>query len=269
MRKAERRGSGSRRRHILFGMLLGAMTTLVVVAVIAVAGSPIRPPDTPAGRAALGEGLPGAGLTTSATPSDVAALTAEAVSLRATIAAEEARLNALRQARDDLETEIEELRRQATEAQQRLGRFGAPAQLAQAEGEAQVQTTQELTTASLAAASPGVGSARQQSERQAREASIAVPAAQVFVHHRAGSNAAERSADEIAGALREAGFEIADIRSVPFVPSTRVVRYFHSEDAEAAARIAGRLGRGWAIQDFRAYSPQPPPQTLEIWLPER
>jgi len=37
----------------------------------------------------------------------------------------------------------------------------------------------------------------------------------------------------------------------------------------AAARLAGRLGPGWAIQDFRALSPSPPPQTLELWLPDR
>jgi hypothetical protein len=44
------------------------------------------------------------------------------------------------------------------------------------------------------------------------------------------------------------------------------VRYFHAEDQAAAARLAARLGRGWAIQDFRAYLPQPAPQTLEVWL---
>jgi len=53
------------------------------------------------------------------------------------------------------------------------------------------------------------------------------------------------------------------------VPSQRVVRYYHADDAAAAARLAGRLGRGWAIQDFRAHEPAPPPGTLEIWLPER
>ena len=52
-------------------------------------------------------------------------------------------------------------------------------------------------------------------------------------------------------------------------PSQRVVRYFHSEDAATAARLAGRLGRGWAIQDFRSFEPSPAPQTLEIWLPDR
>jgi hypothetical protein len=47
------------------------------------------------------------------------------------------------------------------------------------------------------------------------------------------------------------------------------VRYFHAEDAPAAARLAGRLGRGWALQDFRSYEPLPSPGLLEVWLPDR
>ncbi|WP_431270035.1 hypothetical protein [Dankookia sp. P2] len=35
------------------------------------------------------------------------------------------------------------------------------------------------------------------------------------------------------------------------------------------ARLAGRLGRGWAIQDFRGYEPSPGPGTLEVWVPDR
>jgi len=61
--------------------------------------------------------------------------------------------------------------------------------------------------------------------------------------------------------------DVPQLRQAPFVPSTPVVRYFHAEDQGAAASLAARLGRGWAIQDFRAYIPQPPPQTLEVWLP--
>ncbi len=67
----------------------------------------------------------------------------------------------------------------------------------------------------------------------------------------------------------EAGFELAELRAVGSVPAAPVVRYFHAEDAGAAARLAARLGPGWAIQDFRALTPSPAPQTLEVWLPER
>ncbi|MDN3566064.1 hypothetical protein QWZ14_16975, partial [Paeniroseomonas aquatica] len=91
----------------------------------------------------------------------------------------------------------------------------------------------------------------------------------IFIHLRAGSPAAAEAAASLAAPLREAGFELGDLRPVPSTPSQRVVRYFHSEDAAAAARLAGRLGRGWAIQDFRSYEPSPAAQTLEIWLPDR
>jgi hypothetical protein len=91
----------------------------------------------------------------------------------------------------------------------------------------------------------------------------------VVVLHRANSVTAEQRAAATGGAVREAGFELAAIRPVGSVPAARVVRYFHASDAAAAARLAGRLGPGWAIQDFRALSPSPPPQTLELWLPDR
>ncbi|MFC7538457.1 LytR C-terminal domain-containing protein [Siccirubricoccus deserti] len=91
----------------------------------------------------------------------------------------------------------------------------------------------------------------------------------VFVHYRGGSPAAAEAASTAAALLRDSGFEVSDLRTVQSVPAQRVVRYFHAEDAGAAARLAGRLGRGWAIQDFRNFEPSPAPQTLEIWLPER
>lgn len=91
----------------------------------------------------------------------------------------------------------------------------------------------------------------------------------VFVHMRAGSSAAADAAASLAEQIRDSGFTLAELREVPGTPSQRVVRYFHAEDAAAAARLAGRLGRGWAIQDFRTFEPAPAPQTLEIWLPDR
>ena len=89
----------------------------------------------------------------------------------------------------------------------------------------------------------------------------------VFIHHRVNSTQGAATAQEIADRLRDTGADMALPRTAPFVPSTPVVRYFHDEDQAAAARIAGRLGRGWAIQDFRAYLPQPAPQTIEVWIP--
>jgi TolA-binding protein len=91
----------------------------------------------------------------------------------------------------------------------------------------------------------------------------------VVLHHRAGSYAASEAAGAMASQVRDAGFDLNETRSVTATPSQRVVRYFHAEDAPAAARLAGRLGRGWALQDFRSYEPLPSPGLLEVWLPDR
>ena len=65
----------------------------------------------------------------------------------------------------------------------------------------------------------------------------------VVLHHRAGSYAASEAAGAMASQVREAGFDLNETRAVTATPSQRVVRYFHAEDAPAAARLAGRLGR--------------------------
>lgn len=93
-------------------------------------------------------------------------------------------------------------------------------------------------------------------------------ATRVVIHYRAGS-ATTADAAATASQLREAGFDASELRSVGAVPAQRVVRYFHTDDAPAAARLAGRLGRGWAIQDFRSFEPLPSSGLLEVWLPDR
>lgn len=175
---------------------------------------------------------------------------------RTEIAAEEARLASLREARAALEQELVTLRQ---EAEQRRREAGYKVNAG------------SLTTGSAAAIQPATG------PQQATGAAAAppTPAAEpgpnrglrVFVHHRASSPSATAAAEELIENLRGGGFEVQAPRPVPFVPSTPVVRYFHEEDQAAAARLASRLGRGWAIQDFRAYVPQPSPQTLEVWMP--
>ncbi|WP_203071848.1 hypothetical protein [Falsiroseomonas ponticola] len=162
------------------------------------------------------------------------------------IAAEEARLAALRQAREGLEREVEALRAEVEAARRALpAQKAMPAEPA---GPAPAQLTR-LAPVAPAAAAP------------------AEPPLRIVLHHRAASAQGASAAEEVAGRLREAGLEVQATRTAPFVPSTPVVRYFHEEDQAAAARIAGRLGRGWAIQDFRAYQPQPSPQTIEVWIP--
>jgi hypothetical protein len=180
---------------------------------------------------------------------------------RAEIAAEEARLASLRTARVELERQVEALRQEAEQRRRdmpgrKLGQdtagTGAPAPIQPASGPAAAPPPLPTPPAAPAAAAAPDPAAR---------------GVRVFVHHRANSTAASSAAEELAQGLRGAGFEVAAPRPVPFVPSTPVVRYFHEEDQAAAARLAGRLGRGWAIQDFRAFVPQPAPQTLEVWLP--
>jgi hypothetical protein len=168
-------------------------------------------------------------------------LIAELARLRAAVAAERARLAALRQEREALLASLEALRHD--------------------------------TAGGAAAVAPGAAAVppapAEEGRPPAPPRATEAEGLRIVLHHRAGSASAARAAAQVAAALREAGLETAGMREVPAVPSVRVVRYFHSADAAAAARIAARLGRGWAIQDFRAFSPLPPPQTVEIWLPDR
>lgn len=159
-----------------------------------------------------------------------------AIARRAEIAAEEARLAALREARRRLEQELEALR-QSAEA---LQRDEPPTAMESPESQP------ALLAAPLTDA-----------ERRLR----------IVVLHRANSAPAAAAASAVAATLRGSGFAVQALRGAPFVPSTPVVRYFHEEDRAAAASLAARLGPGWATQDFRAFQPQPAPQTLELWLP--
>ncbi|WP_237216589.1 hypothetical protein, partial [Falsiroseomonas oryziterrae] len=153
--------------------------------------------------------------------------------------AEETRLAALRAQRIQLEQELVALRQEVERRRAEMpGR----------------KLAQPDATASGAQAPPA-GPVAEASGRPLR----------VFVHHRA--NAPASGAEEVVQTLRGGGIDVTAVRASPFVPSTPVVRYFHEEDQATAARLAGRLGRSWAIQDFRAYVPQPPPGTLEVWLP--
>jgi hypothetical protein len=101
-------------------------------------------------------------------------------------------------------------------------------------------------------------------------AAAAAPSPRIVIHYRAGSATAQEAAAMLRDALRDAAAGVQpELRTAPGMPTQRVVRYFHAQDAAAAARLAGRLGRGWVVQDFRGYEPHPAPGLLEIWLPER
>lgn len=89
------------------------------------------------------------------------------------------------------------------------------------------------------------------------------------LHYLAGSATAQRAAEDAATVLREAGVDGVELRPAAEVPGNRLVRYHRAEDAGVAARLAGRLGRGWALQDSRGYDPGGASRGLEIWLPDR
>jgi hypothetical protein len=180
---------------------------------------------------------------------------AVAVARRAEIAAEETRLAGLREQRAALERELVSMQQEIEQRRRDLGQKqpgGAAGPNVLATG---------IPVPIQPASGPGVLTLPPGVEPGAARGP------RVFVHHRASSGSAAASAEELVQSLRGAGFDPQPPRAVPFVPSTPVVRYFHEEDQAAAARLAARLGRGWAIQDFRAFVPQPPPQTLEVWMP--
>ncbi|HEV7264151.1 MAG TPA: hypothetical protein VGN83_04430 [Falsiroseomonas sp.] len=233
-------------------MWVGAGAVLVV-AVLALAGLGGPPPQRPAGA-----GLPPAAF--QRTP----VATAEQPAPDPAIAAEEAAIAALRTTRARLEQEIAALGIEVEERRRSLRNrteFAADPAAGPAAG------TMPPVTRSVdrsGASAPATALAAQAS---APEPGAPDPGLRVFLHHRANSRPGAEAAQELAQSLRSAGVDISAVRAAPFVPSTPVVRYFHDGDQAAAARLAGRLGRGWAIQDFRAYLPQPSPGTLEVWLP--
>jgi hypothetical protein len=206
------------RLAVRFGAWI-ALGLLVLLAIAFWAGGTSAPPNVRIGE----RGVPLSPATPSLSVPDQA--DRAAIARRAEIAAEEARLAALRDARRRLEQELEALRQSAEAPARPPGPSAAP--------------------------QPGA-------ERRALR---------IVVLHRANSAAAAAAASAVAETLRGHGFEVQALRGTSFVPTTPVVRYFHDADRAAATALAERLGPGWAAQDFRAFQPQPAPQTLEIWLP--
>ena len=223
--RRERVSGGSHRPRLV--RRAGVWITFGVLVLLAVAFWAARPSVPPTARL----GSPGLSSPPAALPPFVSdQLDLAAIARRAEIAAEEARLAALRDARRHLEQELEALR-QSAEALQR-----GPAPVA----------TETLAMPQLEA------------ERHALR---------IVVLHRANSAPAAAAASAVAETLRGHGFEVQALRGISFVPSIPVIRYFHDADRAAATSLAERLGQGWVAQDFRALQPQPAPQTLEVWLP--
>lgn len=217
--RPERRSGGWQRLRLAvrFGAWI-ALGLLVLLAIAFWAGGTSAPPKVRIGE--RGVPPPPPPMLSLPDQSDRAA-----IARRAEIAAEEARLAALRDARRRLEQELEALRQSAEAPLRPPGSSAAP---------------------------------QQDAERRALR---------IVVLHRANSAPAAAAASAVAETLRGHGFAVQALRATSFVPTTPVVRYFHEADRAAATALAERLGPGWAAQDFRAFQPQPAPQTLEVWLP--
>lgn len=230
---------------------------------------------------------PVAGSVVGPTPNPTVSDPTAADAIRQAQAAEEARLVAVTQARIAAESRLAELRRDlAVAGAQRAmlrdpGRRDAePRDAAQpppripppdVPREPAARREPPQTAPATAALSPPILAPGPAPLRLNRPDGYNSPGGtpRVVIHHRAGSAQATEAAATMVGQLREAGFEAGELRGVGAVPVQRVVRYFHTDDAPAAARLAGRLGRGWAIQDFRSFEPTPASGLLEVWLPER
>jgi hypothetical protein len=248
--------------------MVGALGGVVV-------GLGLRPPPAVPVESQIGEppvlATPASPPPTAALP-DTSGAEAQLAALRRAVEQEQARLDSLIRSRSTAEAEqqarLEALARARAAAETQLATLQRD--IAAAQREVAAVSRREAAAPLPPVAGPAPTPAPIPAPaRPAREAPASGGQPRVFVHHRTGSAAGAEAAAALAAPLREGGFEVPEIRPVPAVPSQRVVRYFHGEDAATAARLAGRLGRGWAIQDFRGYEPSPGPGTLEVWVPDR
>jgi hypothetical protein len=74
----------------------------------------------------------------------------------------------------------------------------------------------------------------------------------------------ETEVANLVASLTETGFTVGEPVRVSFRISSNQVRYFHSDDAEAAQILADEIG-GLA-RDFTAFRPSPPSGSIEVWL---
>ena len=68
---------------------------------------------------------------------------------------------------------------------------------------------------------------------------------------------------DLRAGLQSAGFAAPDPRAVQVGPNGSEVRFYHTEDAEAAAAIGAATGV--RVRDFSTYRPSPATGTMEIW----
>lgn len=95
------------------------------------------------------------------------------------------------------------------------------------------------------------------------------PRPRVFLHYPAGSSGGLQAATDIAQRLLFSDFAYADTRSATSAPTDSVVRYFFSQDAPAAQRLAALLSDGrtsFRAQDATAHPGRATAGTLDVWI---
>lgn len=93
---------------------------------------------------------------------------------------------------------------------------------------------------------------------------VFVPQFDGYVVINAPDSVADSKLAAVVDGLGAAGFAMSEPNRVPFTVKDSNVRYFHAEDAGAAAALADRIGA--ISRDFTGFSPLPPVGTLEVWL---
>ncbi len=190
--------------------------------------------------------------------------TAELAALRQASAAEREKLQGLARQRSAAEAELAALQDQARALAVLEQPPPAPvAPVAAAVPPVPPVVAPSVVPPSAAAATPAVPRQAARSRAEARQDG------RLQLYYLAGSAVAQQAAEDAAAALRDAGVDGVELRAVAEVPANRIVRYHRAEDAGMAARLAGRLGRGWALQDSRSFDPGSTARGMEIWLPDR
>ena len=100
------------------------------------------------------------------------------------------------------------------------------------------------------------------------------PVLRVFVHFSIRTSSGRRRAIEVARALEERGYVVADIREVAFAIAFPKVRYFFASDRPGAERLAWATSvvsqdeqrGGVRVQDYTHFRPLPTPGNVEVWL---
>src|SRR5688500_4967147 len=101
----------------------------------------------------------------------------------------------------------------------------------------------------------------------------------VFVHFSDASAEQRDVAMRVGLLLEDQGIEVIDLRPVGIAISAPTVRYFAPGQRAEAEGLARRLAEVLAkqrpdtapirVQDFTTYTPKPPDNAIEVWLPSR